>query len=68
LYVHRNNEPLESDMFYVVYTPDADLYMNDEGEFGSYEGAARFERLVDANCSLVDGLRVVGPCVEGETP
>lgn len=55
-------------MFYVVYAPDAKLYMNDEGGFGSYEGAAQFANILDANYSLVGGLRVVGPYIEGETP
>jgi hypothetical protein len=54
-------------MFYVVYCPAADLYVNDEGGLGSYEGAAQFSSDADAACCcLEEGLKVIGPCIEGE--
>ena len=63
-------------MFYVIYSPEADMYVNDEGGFCSYEAAARFDTAEDAKDSLDiedkwapdKRLRVVGPCLEGETP
>lgn len=58
-------------MFYVVYNPTTKQYMNDEGALGSYEDAAQFSNFLDAACSRwpsETGLRVVGPCIEGETP
>lgn len=55
-------------MFYVIYSPDCDLYVNDEGGLGSYEGAAQSQFSDDALWGLTDGLKIVGPCIEGETP
>ena len=56
-------------MFYVVYCPFNDMYVNDEGDVCSYEDAARFDSFSDATIAMsVPGLRVVGPCIEGETP
>lgn len=57
-------------MFYVIYAPDCDLYVNDEGGLGSYEGAKQYGSTFDAESDVdsMSGLRVVGPCCAGEQP
>ena len=58
-------------MFYVVYSLETKQYLNDQDSFGPYENAAQLTATVAHN--LVTDYysatcRVVGPCVEGETP
>lgn len=60
-------------LYYVIYSPAADLYVNDEGGLGSYAKAAQFGNHADAEWRLNEldecfGFRIVGPCIEGETP
>lgn len=58
-------------MFYVIYAPDCDLYLNDEGGLGSYEDAKQYSSASDAEWDLGStepSLRVVGPCIEGQEP
>ena len=58
-------------MSYVIYSPACDLYVNDEGGLGSYEAAAKFDSIADAEWEIettTTGLRVVGPFIEGEVP
>lgn len=57
-----------TDMFYVIYSQLTDLYVNDDGYFCSYESATQYGSYLDAIRNLDDGLRVVGPCIEGECP
>lgn len=58
--------------FYVIYNTVTKQYLsNVEDTFGSYDDAAQFDSAADAEIEL-DTLnaneRVVGPCIEGETP
>ena len=62
-------------MFYVIYNSATKQYVNDEEGLGSYENAAQFQFHADAAWALSSlvhdmppGLKIVGPCVEGETP
>lgn len=58
-------------MFYVIYSSAADLYVNDEGGLGNYDGAAQFGSIADAEWELdttTTGLKIVGPYIEGEQP
>lgn len=58
-------------MFYVIYDTATEQYLNELGTFGAYDNAAQYDysgareqadMLADSDC------RVVGPCIEGETP
>ncbi len=61
-------------MFYVIYNSATKQYLNDEEEPSAFAHAAQFGSAAGAQTaldSLLDAprtLRVVGPCVEGETP
>lgn len=55
-------------MFYVIYNSATKQYMNDEGGFGTYEAAAQFPLYMDAVWGCTEGTKIVGPCIEGETP
>ena len=63
-------------MFYVIYNTETKQYLDDEGRFGTYANAERFDTSAEA-LRLIHNFvtdyysttcRVVGPCIEGETP
>ena len=60
-----------TERFYVIYHPRTDQYADVDGGLGSFAEAARMDR-DDAIMTLgeLDGslFRIVGPCIEGETP
>ena len=56
-----------TDMFYVIYNTVTKQYRNEDGEWGSYADAERFLN-ADYFVQLGKDGRLVGPCVEGETP
>lgn len=56
-------------MFYVIYNPVTKQYADAEGKFGSFDKAEQFASSYDAEFALdttTTGLKVVGPCEEGE--
>ena len=59
-------------MFYVIYNTETKQYLYDEGKFGTYANADRFDTSAEAHNFVTDyysaTCRVVGPCIEGETP
>ena len=59
--------------FYVIYNTETKQYLYDEGKFGTYANADRFDTSAEAHNFVTDyysalGFIVVGPCIEGETP
>ena len=59
-----------ADPFYVIYNTVTKQYLGDAA-FGAYENAMRFSSAADAEWFLDTtntAVRIVGPCIEGETP
>jgi hypothetical protein len=59
------------DLFYVIYDPRKDKYIDRDGGNSSFENAEQFQSYDAALDMWNEGpsyLRVVGPCIEGETP
>ena len=65
---------MSDNTFYVIYNTETKQYLNDEGKFGTYANAERFDTSAKAHnfvtdyYSAIPSFRVVGPCIEGETP
>ena len=58
-------------MVYVIYDPSSDRYLNDRGGYSEFGRATKFDSAYDAEYELDTtdtALKVVGPCIEGETP
>ena len=57
--------------FYVIYDPSSDRYVDVEGGLCAFADAEQFWSHNDATAMLEQGpsyLKIVGPCIEGETP
>lgn len=53
-------------MFYVLYSPSREQYVNEDGEFCNFANAEKFDGPYFTP-ALAD-VKWVGPCVEGEEP
>jgi hypothetical protein len=63
-------------MFYVLYSPSTNRYMDEDYDLGTYEQAAKYQTstghiadaiLRNARLYMFDA-KWVGPCLEGEEP
>jgi len=52
-------------MFYAIYSPSKDNWLDANGELGSFKDAERFEAK-DRWAVLEDDCRWVGPCNDGD--
>ncbi len=65
----RSRNTLEAgmtDMFYVLYSPGRKQYVDNNGEFGSYEAAEKHRS--PWFTPAYSDVKWVGPCNEGEMP
>lgn len=59
-----------TEMFYVIYSANADQYVNTDDGLDNFAKATRFASSKEAKAELAgdyaDDYRVVGPCNEGD--